>query len=41
MACNIGTHGVIMENQMEKNMKNQMETGIIVFRGVVLGYNVG
>ena len=33
--------GVIMENQMEKNMENEMETGIIGFIGCMLGLYVG
>ena len=33
--------GVIMENQMEKNMENEMETGIIEFIRCILGLYIG
>ena len=33
---------LIMENQMEKNMENEMETGgILGFKGLKLSYSIG
>ena len=34
----LGYYPPIMENQMEKNMENEMETGIIGFIGAVTVY---
>ena len=30
--------GLVMEKQLEKNMGNEMETGVIGFIGVIFGY---